>query len=495
MKRVVLLLIIFFLYFPINVKADTTYNIDNYDIKINVSSYNTYEVTQTFMVDYGQNNHNIELMIPLLNDYYDDNNTQIMTKSKFSLIDCNINCKKRRKDNNMYLYINDNLPNKSTYVIKYKIDKGFDFIDNYDFFSYDLIPKDFYVKKATFSINLPEKVSESDVQFNNSPNYNVNNSIITGSISDSSSLSLYIKLKEGYFSNQRMTINQLTFNSYVSKASDFVIRLIPVLLVIIIFIYGMHIYSKYFLKDKEKSINIKYSLPDNITPSEASFLMNRKLEKMQIISLILYHISKNYIKISKKDDMLYIKRSKPYKQNEKEYIKIAFKDVFVNSNKVALNEIKLNIDESLNSLKDNYSYLYDSDIKNYSKLLIINFIISIISMFLVKNIIINIFLLTVGILSLILSNKINKTDIKLNNKDQEFLDDVYGFKMCLELLNKNSILELLNKYPNYFYMIYQYIYIFNLKEKWYNMFTNEERNNIYINNVNLTDIFSFDKYF
>ena len=495
MKRVVLLLIIFFLYFPINVSADTIYDIDNLDVKINVSNYNTYEVTQTFTVDYGQNNHNVELMIPLLNDYYDNDNNKIMTKSKFILKDCNVTCKKKRKDNNMYLYLSDNLPNKTTYVVSYKIDKGFDFINNYDFFSFDIIPKNFKVKKATFSINFPEKVNESDVQFNNSPNYNVNNSVITGSISDSSSLSLFIKLKEGYFSNQRMTINLLTFNSYVSKVSDFVIRLIPVLLVLVIFMCGMHIYNKYFLKEKEQNIKIKYSLPDNITPSEASFLMNRKLENKQIISLILYHISRNYIKIYKKDNKLYIKRSKPYKSNEKEYIKNSFKDVFANSNKVELSKINLNIDESLQKLKDNYSYLYDSDIKDYRKLLTINFIISIVSMFLIKNLIINLILLSIGILSLILANKIKKSDIKLNSNDKELLNDVLGFRMCLELLNKNSLLELLDKYPNYFYMIYQYVYIFNLKDKWDNMFTKEEKDNILINNVNLSDIFSFDKYF
>ena len=116
-------------------------------------------------------------------------------------------------------------------------------------------------------------------------------------------------------------------------------------------------------------------------------------------------------------------------------------------------------------------------------------------MFLIKNLIINLILLSIGILSLILANKIKKSDIKLNSNDKELLNDVLGFRMCLELLNKNSLLELLDKYPNYFYMIYQYVYIFNLKDKWDNMFTKEEKDNILINNVNLSDIFSFDKYF
>lgn len=136
-------------------------------------------------------------------------------------------------------------------------------------------------------------------------------------------ITIYLPLEQGYFTFTR---------SYLFDIA--LVVLAGVFLLFIIFIA-----VKFRKKDPIIDV-VEFSAPDNLTPTEAGYIIDKSLHGKDISSLIVYWADKGYVKLEEKDKKVYAQKIKELPENAKTHEKIFFSTIFHSDSPIDVGSMK-----------------------------------------------------------------------------------------------------------------------------------------------------------
>lgn len=372
-KKVILLVMLMFLVFTgINVAAiNENFEIENYDININVREDNSYEVTETIQVKFNLERHGIIRNIPLKT-----NTGQNAKITKASVENQEYEIYKESGDFKIKIGDPDSYANTNEiYKISYIYHMGNDAIEGFDEFYFNLIGLewDVNIKNITFDITMPKEFDTSKVNFtygksgsteNSGINYKIEGNRIIGNLNNNlgpqEALTVALPLPEGYFIKKNPVIGPFLQNHYE------IFYIMTALIGILLWIF--------FGKNRRIFPTVEFNPPTGLTPADVGYIYDGVVNPKDITSLIIYWADKGYLEIEEKGKQkgIFGKRKKPdillrklknLDSNAKEYEVRMFEDLFKNKT-VEINHLKYKFYSTINSVKNSLLRLWQRDKEN-----------------------------------------------------------------------------------------------------------------------------------
>ena len=209
---------------------------------------------------------------------------------------------------------------EKTYVLNYKVNLGDDRIAERDMFYYNVLGDqwDTSINNFTCEINFPKTTDFSNIKvYTGVLGFTVTNQATVTELSDTNApfncITIYNEMLEGYF-----TIDRPSATKDLPILIGFMVGLLIICLIF---------YKKY--KPREIVPTVEFEAPKGVTPAEAGYIIDKKMDKSEIASLIVYWANKGFINIKdgKKVELQKIKDSdKSFKGFEKEIFDTLFKN-------------------------------------------------------------------------------------------------------------------------------------------------------------------------
>lgn len=324
------------------------YVIDKYDVNIIVNENNTFDITETIMVDFNKISHGIKINIPLINRIKRKDGTRTTNRVQIDNVTVDREFSTRKENGNYIIQIgspSETVIGKETYVIKYTYNVGEDPIKNYDEVYFDVIRDewDTLIKNVTFKISMPKKFDSKKLEFlsddelltNDKIKYNIKNNTIEGNYIGTlyyDGFTINLKLPEGYFKNA----------SLKPSVQAYLMIIIPVMCLLITFILW------YFFNYKKRVIeSVGFYPPDGFNSLEIGFLYKGYADKKDVTSLLIYLANKGYLKISEIEEKALFSKKKGFKitklkdyDGDNLYERVFFKGLFRFGNKVTSSDLQ-----------------------------------------------------------------------------------------------------------------------------------------------------------
>lgn len=230
-----------------------------------------------------------------------------------------------------------------TFNISYDFFPGDDRDTSKDFFYYNIIGTgwDTEILQTNFTITFPKVVDFSNVNFyvglfgdntsgteieyvtnaNDNGTYSISGSY--GRLDYGEALTIYLPIEQGYFTVTR----NYTFD----------------IILVVLFVVALILFVWLLLKNrkKEEIIDVvEFSAPDNLTPTEAGYIIDKTLKGKDISALIVYWADKGYVKIEEKDKKIFLQKLKDLPADAKEHEKIFFTSLFKDDKPIDCEQIK-----------------------------------------------------------------------------------------------------------------------------------------------------------
>jgi uncharacterized membrane protein YgcG len=222
---------------------------------------------------------------------------------------------------------------------------------------------------------------------------------------------------------------------------------------------------------------VQYTIPSNISPSEAGVLIDERTDNVDILCLLPYWAHNGLILIkripkswSKDDHQLTKLRELP--SDAPAHEKVLWEALFDNRDEVLISDLKNTFYSSLQSAKSSL----DTHIKELGiyypvsiNMQIYSFIFSFLLIFggfglgiLFQSLILGLGLVIGGVIGLIFANHM----LKKNEKGVHLYQQVVGFKMFIKAAEKDKLERMLKDDPDYFEKSLPYAMVFGYAKQW-----------------------------
>lgn len=479
----------------------SNFNIEQYDIKLEIDKDRKIDVTENIVVDITDNSSNgIYISLPTWQNYYDENGKEQTKKvvitnlraigEKYELIE---------SINNLSLKIGSERTNVEkglhTYTIKYRYNMGKDTNVDYDDLIFNIFEKYDNTKINNLSISLVSYDSLKDINVKflkgkedvtNNVTYNISDNILEANLT-------------GYELDDKLTMKLIFENNYFRGGTNNygIICLIICSSIILISIICFFIWKNNGKDNTKYSQTVEFYPPEGLDPAQLGFIYGETSMKKLATSLIISLAHKGYINIEEIDKTCKIdniglsKKLKALSITEQ----ILYEEMFHNKgNSITTNQInfsdvlgklsnclneitnkkvndltshnlmkKVSITSTMCIIAWTIAYLF---IKDLNPILNILYPISFISIFVIM------------LFSIIMDRK--------TSYGEKIYARIKGFKEYLETAEKGTLNMSVEKNPEYFYEILPYTYALGISEVWIKKFEKQNLPNI--------DISSLDKY-
>ena len=295
------------------------YYIESYNVDINVSNDNSYDIKETIVAYFNKEKHGIIRNIPTRNTVTRTDGSTNTNRAKITNVNVNEKYSLSRGADEVKLKIGDAgtvLTGRHTYQISYTYNIGNDKLKDADEFYLNLIGNqwDTNINKLTFTITMPKDFDTNKIGFSAGKygtsgipkdgyfNYSVKNNVITGTynktLPPNNGFTVRITLPDGYFEKQKLKITIF----------DFIAICLPIILGII----AIFEWKKYG-KDEKPVETIEFNPPDNMNSLDVAYAYKGKANSNDVVSLLIYLANKGYIKIKVEETGSKLLKSKSYK--------------------------------------------------------------------------------------------------------------------------------------------------------------------------------------
>lgn len=332
----------------ISTSVDTTYQITNYTVDMQVSNDNKVLVEETIVATFNiATKHGIYRNIPLENTITINENgkgKKITQSVEISNIKGNQNAVKSYSNKNVLIrfgsenfYQPMNTP--VTFKLEYTMNLGRDYAKTFDMFYVNLLGIDWScsIDEFNYSVTLPKEFDSSKLSMfkgkygetNQVTDFAVSGNQITGTISSinpHNAVTISLTLPENYFENAK-------YVTYSFSTFCLVLSVIFACATIILF----------FIKPKKETMvcPVEFYAPDNLNPVDVSLIYNGKISTKDISSLIIYFASKKYLKIDNKEEGIILTKIKDINaKKSKSYEIELFEALFQDGDTINLSEIE-----------------------------------------------------------------------------------------------------------------------------------------------------------
>ena len=295
------------------------YYIESYNVDINVSNDNSYDIKETIAAYFNEEKHGIIRNIPTRNTITRTDGSTNTNRAKITNVNVNEKYSLSTGADEVKLKIGDEgtvLTGRHTYQISYTYNIGDDKLKGDDEFYLNLIGNqwDTNINKLTFTITMPKdfdtdkigfsvgKYGKSGILNDGYFNYSVKNNVITGTynktLPPNNGFTVRITLPEGYFEKQKLKISIF----------DFIAICLPIIFLII----AIFEWEKYG-KDEKTVETVEFNPPDNMNSLDVAYAYKGKVNSNDVVSLLIYLANKGYIKIEVEETGSKLLKSKSYK--------------------------------------------------------------------------------------------------------------------------------------------------------------------------------------
>ena len=381
------------------------YYIESYNVDINVSNDNSYDIKETIVAYFNKEKHGIIRNIPTRNTVTRTDGSTNTNRAKITNVNVNEKYSLSRGADEVKLKIGDAgtvLTGRHTYQISYTYNIGNDKLKDADEFYLNLIGNqwDTNINKLTFTITMPKdfdtdkigfsvgKYGKSGILDDGYFNYSVKNNVITGTynktLPPNNGFTVRITLPEGYFEKQKLKISIF----------DFIAICLPIIFLII----AIFEWEKYG-KDEKPVETVEFNPPDNMNSLDVAYAYKGKVNSNDVVSLLIYLANKGYIKIKVEETGSKLLKSKSYKiievkkydgndENERLFLERLFKNGTIyrtENNNVFRYVTKSDLEESfyktVNEIIDNENTselknkIFEKGVWNRAKIIILSLLV------------------------------------------------------------------------------------------------------------------------
>lgn len=335
-KKLEFLICLFFFVICMSktVKADSDYQITQYDVNVRVTEENVYEITETIQVNFLKPRHGIYRDIPLENSVIRTDGTGGTTRATVTDINCfGENYTVSREGDSCQIKLGSEkrtISGQKTYKISYKYDLGEDIFENGDEFYFNLIGtgwKNTTIQNVSFSIQMPKNFDTSKIGMS----YGAKGSTRTDGLYyqvDGLTIQGYLDSNEILSSGDALTVRiELPSGYFIKKSTSQALAAVAFLLTIGLLLLTIYLWYKYG-KDDTAVETIEFYPPDGVNSAEAAYLYYGQLENKDITSLVVYLAQKGYFEIKEEKKSFAFVKKKEYdggKQCELQFLRGLFK--------------------------------------------------------------------------------------------------------------------------------------------------------------------------
>lgn len=307
------------------------YKITNYNISAVVYEDNSLLISEEIDVKFNALSHGIYRYIPVRQtvSYYQDE--KLITKhyeTKTTLISCSTKCVTSVDGNNKVFRIGDEnayAQQNETYLLTYKIELGDDKNNNIDMLYYNFIGDGWgtTIENTNITIKFDKIPENREVEFfvgTSQGDLTYTAQLVDGQVSFSynqtlqpfKAITAQVVLPNDFFKTQKQSI-----------VADLVLLGVTILFV------AIGIFEFIRAKKKNKIIPIvEFSAPEGITPSDAGYIIDGKVNQGDVSALVVYWASKGFVEIQENGDETVLKKLKEPDETFKNYEKRIFNCMF-----------------------------------------------------------------------------------------------------------------------------------------------------------------------
>lgn len=284
-----------------NTYISSDYEIESYDVTLDVDKDNKVDVTENIKINIPNGGYNgIYKSFSLWQNYYNEDLKSVRKKvqitnlraigEKFVL--------DKSKDS-IEMRIGSNKTNTEeglhTYTIKYRYNMGRDENKGFDEFIFNVFEnyKNTKINNLTVTINMPFNFDKNQIKFmkkneniSEAVSYTVEDKTIKINISNyelQDAFTINMKLKDGYFTSGTNNYGLISFIACIG--------------IIIISVVSAFWWKKYGKDNKKRVQTVEFYAPDDLDPAQIGYIYGEKSIKKLTVSLIISLASKGYIKI------------------------------------------------------------------------------------------------------------------------------------------------------------------------------------------------------
>ena len=462
------------------------YYISSYDVKIDVSEDNVFDVTENISVYFNKDSHGIYRYIPVTNNVMREDGTSGKTYAKIENINIS-DAYTSEKSNGNYVYKigdkNEKITGAKDYTISYSYVMGKDIGNGFDELYYNIIGKgwDTYIQNVTFTIIMPKEFDESKLGFSAGDygtvgvgdiEYSVHGNTISG------------RLTEELAPNQALTVRlELPDNYFNFDYNDFYKKLaLEILIPAVVFLIVVLVWAKYG-KDKKIEDKVEYYPPNGMSSLEVAYWYKGNVDERDVVPLMIELANEGYISIEeiRTDGKFRIDKIKAY-DGDDENKRIFFKGLFPSETRDYTTGLQLKdrfyhdvlkIVENMNTY-DNREKVFSQKSLTIRVCCWIGSVLSAVASIIIaskivggsERVIAGLIGCAIALCTFVFSFFVRKR----TDEGHEVLQKIKNFKSYLENEEKDNIEALVEYNPNYFYNILPYAYVLGVTDAWIEKF-------------------------
>ena len=284
--------------------------VDSYNVVVNVTKDNIYEVTEKIDVYYfnHSNVYGIKRFIPNVNYIHTFDGE--LKKQNVKIYDVKVQDTEFKTINSGSNFVisvgtpGNRVVEEHSYVISYKYDPGKDTTEYYDEFYFEVIPYSFdtAIGAATFTINFPKEIDTQYLRVSAlDHNYDTSNGELVFEVKDNKTIIGHyggiLKHNQGISVRAELTDCYFETKNIDFQTWNYLIYLVPVFLVVVSFIIW-YLYGR----EDVGTMEPQFYPPAGFNSLEIGFLFRTFATEKDVISLLLYLANMGYISIMETED-------------------------------------------------------------------------------------------------------------------------------------------------------------------------------------------------
>ena len=291
------------------------YYIKNYDVNITVNEDNSCHITENIDCFFNQYRHGIYRYIPVYFAVYRADETSSNVRVKIKHAKCSDKTSNSIQNSDFVMQIGDEdetVIGEKSYTISYDYYVGPDNLTDADEFYFNIIGDgwDTVIDKCNFTITMPKEFDSSKLGFSTGNygfvgtdivDYKVDGNVITGHttapLREYEALTVRTELDDGYF----------TFDYAHEKMLGALMIAIPAIVLAFVLIIWLK-----FGKDKKVIETVEFYPPEGMNSLEVSYWYNGKVEKKEIVAILIELANEGFIEINEDGKDAYIHRLRNY---------------------------------------------------------------------------------------------------------------------------------------------------------------------------------------
>lgn len=365
--KIVLIIACLFPFFQLPVSAQEAFTIEDLKIHMKVNEDGSYEVKETYTLDFRQQRHGFYRTIPTKYEMkWTDQETGAIDERTYFFpirdVECDRTFEKEYDSNGIIIKIGD--PDATVYGIQnydisYKVQtKDLDYKDTQMLY-WNLVGNSFdtTIKHMEYEIEMPKDFDATMIStytgayYSAFPNlsYEVSGNVISGELlkplKNYESATIKVDLPKAYFSFPIPT-DYLGYGAGIS---------------ILMLVLSAFLFMK-FGKDDEVVVTVEFRAPEGLDSAAVGFVADNMVDNKDIISLIIDWANRGYLKIHDHDHAMKLEKVKNMeKEDTKYYERVFFDAIFAKKDIVDEEDLKdMEIGKGLRSAKSALSRYFST---------------------------------------------------------------------------------------------------------------------------------------